>query len=297
MLVAPGAGELDPSLNGIYHRGRGDNFAEMLKFGIEFSDGRRATNVGGRGYGGDEPEGPVLWSMGGGGGGGRWHQDFWVWPLPPAGPLAFVCEWPAAGIALTRTEVDAQVLLDAAARARELFPDRASSDHPGSTWSSTTFASGRSSSRDPHKVAALAPPAGSGSMLSDRFRAAVEAGEILGASEQFRDDAVFRSPVVFRPYAGRETVLQVLGAAERVLTGSGRFRYVHQLEDSGARVAILEFATEVDGRQVEGIDKLTFGEDGRIAELTVMLRPTSALRIVAARMAEEFARLGLEPPT
>jgi hypothetical protein len=40
---------------------------------------------------------------------------------------------------------------------------------------------------------------------------------------------------------------------------------VHQL-------AILEFATEVDGKQVEGIDKLTFDEDGLITELKVMIR-------------------------
>ena len=101
-------------------------------------------------------------------------------------------------------------------------------------------------------------------MLSDRFRAAVEAGEIGRSSELFCEDAVFRSPVVYRPYKGRETVLKVLAAAERVLGLGGHFRYVHQLEDADARVAILEFATEVDGRQVEGIDKLTFDEDGRI---------------------------------
>jgi hypothetical protein len=91
-------------------------------------------------------------------------------------------------------------------------------------------------------------------------------------------------------------VLKVLGAAERVLGQDGEFRYVNQLEDSDARVAILEFATEVDGREVEGIDKLTFDAEGRISELTVMLRPASALQAVATRMAEEFARLGLPSP-
>ncbi len=133
-------------------------------------------------------------------------------------------------------------------------------------------------------------------MLSDRFRAAVEAGEIAGSSELFREDAVFRSPVVYRPYAGRDAVLKVLEAAELVLGRGDHFRYVHQLEDSDGRVAILEFATEVDGRQVEGIDKLTFDEDGRITELKVMLRPASALQVVGVRMAEEFARLGLGSP-
>jgi hypothetical protein len=86
---------------------------------------------------------------------------------------------------------------------------------------------------------------------------------------------------------------KVLEAAERVLGLGGHFRYVHQLEDGDAGVAILEFATEVDGRQVEGIDELTFDEHGRITELKVMLRPASALQVVAARMAEEFTRLGL----
>jgi hypothetical protein len=130
-------------------------------------------------------------------------------------------------------------------------------------------------------------------MLTDRFRTAVEAGEIASSSELFREDAVFRSPVVHRPYVGRDVVLKVLDAAERVLGIGGHFRYVNQLEDKDARVAILEFATEVDGRQVEGIDKLTFDEHGRITELSVMLRPASALQAVGTRMAEEFARLGL----
>ena len=132
-------------------------------------------------------------------------------------------------------------------------------------------------------------------MLSDRFRQAVESGTITDSRELFHEDAVFRSPVVFRPYAGRDAMLKVLGAAERVLGLSGRFHYVHQLEDVDARVAILEFATEVDGRQVEGIDKLSFDEDGLITELKVMIRPASALQAVGAQMAEEFSRLGLAP--
>jgi hypothetical protein len=102
--------------------------------------------------------------------------------------------------------------------------------------------------------------------------------------------------VLFKPYEGRDQVLKVLRAAERVLGSSGKFRYVHQLEDPDDRVAVLEFATEVDGKQVEGIDKLTFDEDGLITELKVMIRPASALAVVGARMAEEFERVGLGVP-
>ncbi len=133
-------------------------------------------------------------------------------------------------------------------------------------------------------------------MLSDRFRAAVEEGNIGEAGELFNEQASFRSPVLFKPYEGREQVIKVLRAAELVLGSEGSFRYVHQLEDGHDRVAMLEFATQVAGKQVEGIDKLTFDEDGLITELKVLLRPASAVQIVGARMAEEFARVGLGPP-
>jgi hypothetical protein len=65
-----------------------------------------------------------------GGGGGYWRQTHWVWPLPPAGPLVFVCEWPATGIPLTRNELDAQAILDAAARAEVIFSDEGLPDWP-----------------------------------------------------------------------------------------------------------------------------------------------------------------------
>lgn len=133
-------------------------------------------------------------------------------------------------------------------------------------------------------------------MLSARFRTAVEEGNVEQVPELFHEDAVFRSPVLFKPYEGRDQVLKVLRAAERVLGSRERFRYLHQLEDANDRVAMLEFATEVDGRQVEGIDKLTFDENGRIIELKVLIRPASALQVVGARMAQEFERVGLELP-
>ena len=64
-----GADELDPSLNGVYHRpGRGSSYEEMLRFGIAFSDWRKATNVGGRGHGPGEPSDP------GAVGDGRWRR-------------------------------------------------------------------------------------------------------------------------------------------------------------------------------------------------------------------------------
>jgi hypothetical protein len=99
--------------------------SDALKFGIEFADGSKATTLGRppskNAF--DETQGPVL-SPGGGGGGPRSYDvSMWVWPLPPAGPLAFVCEWIAAGVVLTRHEIEAQAILDAAVRSEPLWPD------------------------------------------------------------------------------------------------------------------------------------------------------------------------------
>ncbi|HKP90573.1 MAG TPA: nuclear transport factor 2 family protein [Thermoleophilaceae bacterium] len=133
-------------------------------------------------------------------------------------------------------------------------------------------------------------------MLSDRFRTAVESGDVDQVEELLHEDAVFRSPVLFKPYRGRDELLKVLHAAERALALGEHFRYVLQIEDPDQRVAVLEFATEVDGKQVEGIDRLTFDDDGLITELKVMIRPASALQAVGARMAQEFERVGLGLP-
>ena len=112
---------------------------ELLRFGVQFSDGRKATSLGslpafGAGME-DEPEGPLLSPNGGGGGDDRWELDFWLWPLPPPGPLAFVVEWPAEGIELSRQEVDAAPILEASRRSEVLWPEQPPG---GGAWTSFT---------------------------------------------------------------------------------------------------------------------------------------------------------------
>jgi hypothetical protein len=46
-----------------------------------------------------------------------------VWPLPPAGSLEFICQWPVYGIGETRIGIDGQLILDAARRSVQLWPE------------------------------------------------------------------------------------------------------------------------------------------------------------------------------
>ncbi len=59
-------------------------------------------------------------------GGGRRHQDrsYWVWPLPPPGPLVLACEWAAFDLGEKRVQVDAQLILDAAKHHVQMWPQR-----------------------------------------------------------------------------------------------------------------------------------------------------------------------------
>ncbi len=97
----------------------------LLRIGLQFADGGKATSISGPPYRPDEtPSGPVMWALSGSGGGGAsWRQGYWVWPLPPRGELELVCEWPSGEIPLTRARLDAQLVIDAAVRAQLLFPE------------------------------------------------------------------------------------------------------------------------------------------------------------------------------
>jgi hypothetical protein len=96
---------------------------EFFRFGVQFADGRKATNLDRPSYDPKhEPDRPVLLQQGGGGAGATWDMEHWVWPLPPAGPFAFVCEWPGRGLAESRAEIDAGMILEAAGRAVTLWP-------------------------------------------------------------------------------------------------------------------------------------------------------------------------------
>lgn len=110
----------------------------QLRLGLLFADGTKATNTGDRfdwdGEFGSPPESPVMTgSVRGHGGDGSWRSECWVWPIPPPGPMEFVCEWPAADLPLTRLGLDAQPVIDAASRAQDLFgslPDGAAPPAP-----------------------------------------------------------------------------------------------------------------------------------------------------------------------
>lgn len=118
-------------------------------------------------------------------------------------------------------------------------------------------------------------------MKSDAFRAAAESKDFTAADELFTEDATFSSPVVFKPYQGREQIKVILSAVVQVFED---FRYLDQVETGDT--AVLVFAARVGDRELQGVDILKFDTEGRIAALTVMVRPMSGLTALGERMRE-----------
>jgi hypothetical protein len=105
-------------------------------------------------------------------------------------------------------------------------------------------------------------------------------------AEIIRDDAVFHSPVVHTPQEGRAKVVGYLAAAGVVLN-TDAFRYVREFSDGNQ--ALLEFVTELDGIQINGIDLITFDDAGLIADFKVMVRPLKAINKVWDIMGAQLA--------
>jgi ketosteroid isomerase-like protein len=120
-------------------------------------------------------------------------------------------------------------------------------------------------------------------MRSDAFKAAAEAKDFSAAVDVFADEVVFRSPVVFKPYEGRDALLVLLGAVVRVFED---FRYVEQVETGDT--ATLIFEARVGEREVQGVDILRFDADGRVREMIVMVRPISGVHALAEAMQRQL---------
>lgn len=98
--------------------------------------------------------------------------------------------------------------------------------------------------------------------------------------EILAEDCVFVSPVVHTPQEGRELTRLYLTGAAHVLTGN--FRYIKEVVTP--QHAVLEFVCDVDGIAVNGVDIMTFNEEGKITEFKVMVRPLKAINVLHARM-------------
>ena len=122
-------------------------------------------------------------------------------------------------------------------------------------------------------------------MTSQRFREAIESGDLDSVIALCTEDVVFRSPVVYAPYQGRAQIETLLRAASRVFED---FRYTRDIGAAEANDHALVFQARVGDRDVEGCDFIHVNDDGLIDEFYVMLRPLSGVLAMAEAMKRQL---------
>ena len=121
----------------------------------------------------------------------------------------------------------------------------------------------------------------------DRWHEVVARGDSALLDEILAEDCVFFSPVVHTPQRGRDITRLYLTGAMHVLNEG--FHYVKEVVTP--EHAVLEFVCEIDGIEVNGVDIMSFDEQGKISEFKVMVRPLKAISMVHARMQQMLEQL------
>ena len=121
-----------------------------------------------------------------------------------------------------------------------------------------------------------------------------------GLDALLADDIIFYSPVVFTPQEGKDLAKLYLMAAGNTFGGDdakkggdlaeSSFKYTKEVLSGNQ--AILEFETKIEGKYINGVDIITFNDEGKISEFKVMISPFQAVNMnhmQMQRMLEELA--------
>ncbi len=122
----------------------------------------------------------------------------------------------------------------------------------------------------------------------DAWHKLIESKSAADLDNILAENVVFHSPVVHTPQAGKPITTLYLAAALHVFNND-TFKYLREVISGNN--AVLEFQTIIDGITVNGVDMITWGEDGRIVDFKVMIRPLKAINLIHKMMGEMLQKM------
>ncbi|MFO1167615.1 MAG: nuclear transport factor 2 family protein [Rhodoblastus sp.] len=120
----------------------------------------------------------------------------------------------------------------------------------------------------------------------EKWHELAKSRDARGLDALLAEGVVFESPVVHTPQVGKKITTKYLESALVVLNNE-HFHYVG--EWFGPTSGVLEFATEVNGIKINGVDIITWNADNRITHFKVMVRPLKAVNMLHQMMAAQLA--------
>ena len=119
-----------------------------------------------------------------------------------------------------------------------------------------------------------------------RWHTMLETRDMSILNELLAEDVVFRSPVAYNPYPGKQVVFFILSNVIQIFEN---FSYHREFYTEDGMNVVLEFSANVGEKKLKGIDMIQFNEQGQIIDFEVMLRPKSGLEALAAQMGQRMA--------
>lgn len=118
-----------------------------------------------------------------------------------------------------------------------------------------------------------------------RWHEMLETRDMSILNELLADDVVFRSPVAFHPYPGKQVVFFILTNVVQVFEN---FTYHREFLSEDGNNVVLEFSANVGDKKLKGIDMIQFNDEGQIIDFEVMIRPKSGLEALAIEMGQRI---------
>ncbi|MGI1794368.1 nuclear transport factor 2 family protein [Acinetobacter variabilis] len=118
-----------------------------------------------------------------------------------------------------------------------------------------------------------------------RWHEMLETRDMSILNELLADNVVFRSPVAFQPYPGKQVVFFILTNVIQVFEN---FSYHREFLSEDGNNVVLEFSANVGDKKLKGIDMIQFNDEGQIIDFEVMIRPKSGLEALAIEMGQRI---------
>lgn len=120
-----------------------------------------------------------------------------------------------------------------------------------------------------------------------RWHHMLETRDLSLLNELLSEEVVFKSPIAFKPYPGKQVVTFIL---TNVIEIFENFRYHREFYTADGLSVVLEFSANVGEKTLKGIDMIQFNEQGQIIDFEVMIRPKSGLEALALQMGQRMAQ-------
>src|SRR5690606_36991911 len=114
-----------------------------------------------------------------------------------------------------------------------------------------------------------------------RLHEMLESRDMSILNELLAEEVVFRSPVAFQPYPGKQVVFFILTNVIQVFEN---FTYQRECISEDGNNVVLEFSVNVGDKNLKGVDMIQFNEKGQMIDLEVMIRPKSGFEALALQM-------------